>query len=157
MLERPARFWLPPAMLDCAAHMLLYLDEPQAMQRIALEHLLDRFAATRVAIGLGTPYDPKYQVCATQGGRTAMFRMSSAYGVAQSAPLDSIDLAIRRSSLPRCSERPDRAADCGRRWSVSERALKLARRLELGDRSFGIVCVAQTEERRRGDGEDHFT
>ena len=145
----------PPAMLDCAAHMLLYLDEPQAMQRIALEHLLDRFAATRVAIGFGTPYDPKYRICATQM-RTDC-DVPDELGVAwpnQDRWIQSIwqssaavyldvqnDLIVRglQPSLERFRAR-----------------VKLARRLELDDRSFGIVCVAQTEERRRWGWEDHF-
>ena len=42
---------VPSAMLDCGAHMLLYLDEPQTMMRIGLSHLLERFAATRTAAG----------------------------------------------------------------------------------------------------------
>jgi hypothetical protein len=35
-------FWI---MLDCGAHMLLYFNEPQMMQWIGLQHLLERFAA----------------------------------------------------------------------------------------------------------------
>jgi DNA-binding CsgD family transcriptional regulator len=137
----------PPAMLDCAAHMLLYFDEPQTMER-ALEHLLDRFAATRVAIGFGTPYDPKYQICATQM-RTDC-DVPDELGVAwpnQDRWIQSIwqsrvalyldvqnDLIVRglRPSLERFRAR-----------------VKLARRLEWDDRSFGIVCIAQTEEHRR--------
>jgi DNA-binding CsgD family transcriptional regulator len=145
----------PAAMLDCAAHMLLYFDEPQTMQRIALEHLLDRFAATRVAIGFGSPYDPNYQICATQRRRDC--DVPDELGVVwpnQDRWIQSIwqssatvyldvqkDLVVRglRPSLERFRAR-----------------VKLARRLELDDRSFGIVCVAQTEERRRWGSEDQF-
>jgi hypothetical protein len=56
----------PSAMLDCGAHMLLYFDQPQMMQQIGLQHLLERFAATRVVLGFGTPNDPKLQACAVQ-------------------------------------------------------------------------------------------
>jgi hypothetical protein len=111
----------PPAMLDCAAHMLLYLDEPQAMQRIALEHLLDRFAATRVAIGFGTPYDPKYQVCATQ--RRTDCDVPDELGVAWPNQHRWIQSIWQSGAAVYLDVQNDLiGADCGRRWSVSERA-----------------------------------
>jgi DNA-binding CsgD family transcriptional regulator len=145
----------PPAMLDCAAHMLLYLDEPQAMQRIALEHLLDRFAATRVAIGFGTPYDPKYQVCATQ--RRTDCDVPDELGVAWPNQHRWIQSIWQSSAAVYLDVQEDQIGR-GLRPSLERfRArVKLARRLELDDRSFGIVCVAQTEERRRWGWEDQF-
>jgi DNA-binding CsgD family transcriptional regulator len=49
-------------MLDCAAHMLLYFDEPRAMQQIGLRHLLERFQAARGAVIYGTPLDGRFRV-----------------------------------------------------------------------------------------------
>jgi hypothetical protein len=57
---------VPSSMLDCGAHMLLYLDEPQTMMQIGLAHLLERFAATRADVGFGSSCVPSYQAAAAQ-------------------------------------------------------------------------------------------
>lgn len=46
--------------LDCAAHMILYLDEPAMVQRIGLTHLIERLNACRADIGLGSPDQPSH-------------------------------------------------------------------------------------------------
>ena len=50
----------PASMLDCAAHMLLCFDEPEAMYSAALRFMLERFRASRVDFGFGSPDKPVY-------------------------------------------------------------------------------------------------
>jgi hypothetical protein len=48
------------SMLDCAAHMLFCFDEPEAMYSAALRFMLERFRASRVDFGFGSPDKPVY-------------------------------------------------------------------------------------------------
>lgn len=143
---------VPSAMLDCGAHMLLYLEEPQAMLRIGLGHLIERLAATRGDIGYGGACDPRYRACVSQSRNDCdvpdilQFAWPNQHHVLQSiwhtrAPvyLDVQEDMVGglRPSLQRLRVRT-----------------KLARRLECGNRGFGIVCIDQTEECRRWAQDD---
>jgi DNA-binding CsgD family transcriptional regulator len=145
---------VPSAMLDCGAHMLLYLAEPQTMMRIGLSHLLERFAATRTDVGFGSSCDPNYQAVAAQ--RREDCDVPDALGVAwpnQHHVLQS----VWRSATPVYLDVHD--AFVGSLRPALQRLrvrAKIARRLECGGRSFGIVCVDQTEERRRWAQDDQI-
>lgn len=137
----------PPAMLDCFAHMLLYFDEPQMMHQIGLQHLLDRFAATRVDLGFGSMSDRKFQACAVQ--RRSDCDVPDVLGMAwpnQDRAIQSVWQSRRAVYLDVGQDpvlQPARPVLKRLRTRV-----KLARRLEDGNRSFGIVCIDHTEERR---------
>jgi DNA-binding CsgD family transcriptional regulator len=138
---------VPPAMLDCGGHMLLYFDEPSAVLRIGLRHLLDRFGATRGAIGLGSPHDPIFRPCAVE--MQAGLDVPNVLGFAH----PNQDRAIQSVWH---SDRPvyyDVVHDpaMNRLLPIMQnfrtRAL-MARRLEYRNRSFGLICIDHTEERR---------
>ncbi len=144
---------VPPAMLDCGAHMLLYFREPEMMQQIGFQHLMERFAATRIDLGFGSPNESKYLICA--GHRRSDCNVPDMRGVTwpnQDRSLQSVwqsertvYLDVRRDSI--LSEvRP--ALE-----SVRTR-VKMARRLEYGNRSFGMICIDQTEEHRQWNDND---
>jgi DNA-binding CsgD family transcriptional regulator len=137
----------PSAMLDCGAHMLLYFDNPSMMLRIGLQHLLERFAATRADLGFGSANDLKYQACAVQTqadcdipdvlGFALPNRDHAIQSVWHSKRTVYFDIrrdAVAKGLLPTLERLRTR--------------VKMARRLEYGNRSFGIVCIDHTEEYR---------
>jgi DNA-binding CsgD family transcriptional regulator len=144
---------VPSAMLDCGAHMLLYFREPEMMQQIGFQHLMERFAATRIDLGFGSPSEAEYLICA--GQRRSDCNIPDMRGVTwpnQARGLQSvwqsertIYLDVRRDSILK-DVRP--ALE-----SVRTR-VKLARRLEHGNRSFGMICIDQTEEHRQWNDND---
>jgi DNA-binding CsgD family transcriptional regulator len=142
-----------PAMLDCGAHMLLYLDEPQTMLQIGLTHLLERFDATRTDIGYGSACDPKYEAVAAQ--RREDCDVPDMLGFAWPNQHHLLQ-SIWRSPVAIYLDVKHDAIVGGLRPSLEHLRVraKLARRLEFGNRSFGIICVDQTEERRRWARED---
>jgi DNA-binding CsgD family transcriptional regulator len=144
---------VPPTMLDCGAHMLLYFDEPQMMQRIGLQHLLERFAATRVDLGFGTSNDPKYQICAVQ--KRADCDVPDMLGVSWPNRARALQSVWQSKSTIYFDVRCDPTMKELRPALERVRTLvKMARRLEHGNRSFGMICVDQTEERRRWSESD---
>jgi DNA-binding CsgD family transcriptional regulator len=144
---------VPPAMLDCGAHMLLYFDEPQMMQRIGLQHLLERFAATRVELGFGSPNDPKFQACAVQ--RQADCDVPDVLGVTWPNRDRGIRSVWQSKSTMYFDIRSDPIMSELRPMLERVRTrVSMARRLEYGNRSFGHICVDHTEERRRWSESD---
>jgi DNA-binding CsgD family transcriptional regulator len=144
---------VPCAMLDCGAHMLLYFDEPETMQQIGLQHLLERFAATRADLGFATPNDPEYQICAVQ--RQAHCNIPDMLGVTWPNRHRAIQSVWQSKSAIYVDVRCDPIL--GELRPALERVrtrVKMVRRLEYGNRSFGMICVAQTEERRRWSESD---
>jgi DNA-binding CsgD family transcriptional regulator len=138
----------PAAMLDCGAHMLLYFDEPSIMLGVGLQHLLERFDATRVNLGFGSQYGPEHQISAEQ--RRTDCDVPDSVGVVgpnrdralqyvwhskRTLYADVLHDPIMNGLLPTLQPLRTRA--------------KMLRRLEYESRSFGIVCVDQTEECRR--------
>jgi DNA-binding CsgD family transcriptional regulator len=143
----------PPAMLDCGAHMLLYLDRPQMVQRIGLQHLLERFAATRVDLGFGTPNDPNYQACAVE--RQVGCNIPDVLGVTWPNRHRGIQAVWRSKSTIHIDVCCDPTVSELRPALERVRTrVKMARRLEYRNRSFGIVCIDQTEERRQWSESD---
>jgi hypothetical protein len=108
-------------MLDCGAHMLLYLDQPLMGQRIGLQHLLERFAAARVDLGFGTSSDPKYQACAVETQQIAISRTCRASpGQIGLAPFKPFGNPKARSISMFAAIRL--WVNCGRYWNTSKPA-----------------------------------
>jgi DNA-binding CsgD family transcriptional regulator len=139
----------PGAMLDCAAHMLLYADDPEAAQRIGMQHLLERFDATRIDLGFGSPNNDEH--IATAFVRREGCDAPSPVGVR----LPNRDQGIQvvwRSSRPVFLDIERDPLLARMRHMIRENfrtRTKLACRLEHHGSLFGIVCVDQTEDRRR--------
>jgi len=145
----------PAAMIDCAAHMLLYADDLASVERIGMNHLLDRFDATRIDLGFGSPH-------------------SAIYAAANFARRDGCD-----APSPIGIELPNRDRGIQIVWEVNKpvyidierdpalarmRSMiretfrtkaKIAHRLEYRSELFGIICVDDTEEARRWEDRDH--
>jgi DNA-binding CsgD family transcriptional regulator len=136
-----------PAMLDCAAHMLLYFDQPDVMRQIALQHLLERFDATRADLGFASPLDPFY--CASSVEQRTDCRVPDVLGT--KVPNQSLGVqTIWRSRTSLYFDVANEPA-CHSLRPLLERAgtrAKMARRVEHADRGFALICVDHTEERR---------
>jgi DNA-binding CsgD family transcriptional regulator len=144
---------VPSAMLDCGAHMLLYFNEPQIMQQIGFQHLMERFAATRVDLGFGTPHEPKYRICA--GQRRSDCNVPDMLGVIWPNQDRSIQSVWQSRRTVYLDVRHDPILREVRPALESVRTrVKMARRLEHGNRSFGMICIDQTEERRQWNDSD---
>jgi DNA-binding CsgD family transcriptional regulator len=139
---------VPPSMLDCGAHMLLYFDEPSVMKRIGLQHLLERFGATRGDIGLGSAYDPIYRPSAVE--THADYDVPNILGVAH-PNRDRAIQSVWQSNHPIYFDVVydpimNRLLPAMKRFRTRA---KMTRRLEYRNRSFGLICIDHTEERRR--------
>jgi DNA-binding CsgD family transcriptional regulator len=145
----------PRAMLDCAAHMLLYADDLPSAERIGLRHLLERFDGTRIDLGYATPESDQFVYDAAE------CRANCDAPSTSGARLPNRDPGIQvvwRSSRPVYLDfdRDPRLARM--RPMVRERfrtRVKLARRLEVQNARFGIICIDNTEERARWSETDH--
>lgn len=137
---------VPPAMLDCAAHMLLYFDDPAGVRRIALQHLLQRYGAARADLGFGSPSLAVYRACAS------LRQMDCDVPDMVGRELPNLDPGIqvvwRSERTIVLDVRTEPALDCLRPviLALGTRS-KLARRLEYRDTLFGIVCVDRTDAR----------
>ena len=144
----------PAPMLDCAAHMLLYLDDAKTMQEIGLHHLLDRMSASRVDVGFGAQTDSIYRAAVSVRHKDCS--VPDVTGI----PLPNRDRGVqivweaKRSIYLDVAGEPmlDRMRPALERFGTRA---KLARRLEHQSRVFGILCVDQTEERQRWGAQDH--
>jgi DNA-binding CsgD family transcriptional regulator len=142
-----ARGSAPAPMLDCAAHMLLYADDLEAVEHIALRHLLDRFDATRVDLGFASPGADDYVSVASE--RRGDCEVPNPVGVRLPNRDHGIQVVWRSSRPVYLDIERDpllsrmRALIRGRFGTRS----KLARRLEHAGEHFGLVCIDDTEER----------
>jgi DNA-binding CsgD family transcriptional regulator len=141
----------PSSMLDCGAHMLLYLDEPSTVLKIGLHHLLERFDATRIDLGFASPCDPFYRASTVE--RRPDCSAPNVLGVKIPNRHCAVQ-TIWHSNNPICFDIRNEPGLHSLRPMLdhlSTRA-KMARRLEWRGSGFGIICVDQTEERRSWHG-----
>jgi len=133
----------PASMLDCAAHMILYLDTQEVVHRIALQFLLERFGATRANLGYGNPTAPFY-------ASSAIETVSDLSVPSTERPIPNHVEAIQRvwRSAEPVSLNTSNASGMERMWAAAKTKAKLARRLEFADRVFGIVCIDDTVTER---------
>jgi DNA-binding CsgD family transcriptional regulator len=147
LLDRQQR--APASMLDCAAHMLLNFDEPEAMYRVALRFLLERFGASRVDFGFGSPEKLVYIPNAVElvpGLDVPQFEGTFPNRI---WPVQQVwkSHAPVYQSLESCP-------GIERYWAVIGSKSKLARRLEVEERQFGLICVDDTDAVRNWDAAD---
>jgi DNA-binding CsgD family transcriptional regulator len=129
----------PSSMLDCAAHMLLYLDSQNAVHRIALQFLLERMDATRSNLGYGDPGMPRYVASAVE-------TVSGLAVPLCNHPIPNHVESIQRvwrSPQPVCLDLQS-AVGIQKIWVAAKTKAKLARRLETEHRVFGLVCIDDT-------------
>jgi DNA-binding CsgD family transcriptional regulator len=139
---------IPAAMLDCGAHMLLYLDQPSTVQRIALKHLLHRLRAPRADIGFGSPDEDSYKATTVETQADSGICSNPKSAVPNRHPAVQI---VWRSKEPVCLNivRDPIVGSLRTQTLETGTRAKLACRLEYGTRIFGMVCVDDNDESRR--------
>jgi DNA-binding CsgD family transcriptional regulator len=144
----PRRGVAPGAMLDCAAHMLLYFDEPRTMRRIALQHLVEHFGATRAGFSFGSPNGAKLESC--DEVKRADSDVADRIGTAWSCQHPALQLIWRSKHTIYVDVRQLPVLDSARLMleCYNIRA-KMVRRLEVADHRFGTVCIEQMDEYRQ--------
>jgi DNA-binding CsgD family transcriptional regulator len=136
----------PASMLDCAAHMLLYFDEPAAMYRVALRFLLEQFQASRVDFGFGAPDKPVYIPSAVEIVSDLSVPQFEGPFPNQIWPVQQVwrSCGPVYQSLVSCP-------GIDKYWAAVGSKSKMARRLEVEDQIFGLMCVDDTDEVRGWD------
>lgn len=139
----------PSSMLDCAAHMLLYFDEPETMYRVALRFLLERFRASRVDFGFGKPDKPVYIPNAVELAPDRSVPQFECAFPNQIWPIQQVWQSPRPvyQSLESCP-------GIEKHWAAIGSKAKLARRLEVEDQIFGLICIDDTDLVRGWDAGD---
>jgi len=135
---------VPSVMLDCAAHMLLYFDEPKTMYRIGLRFLLEHFRASRVDFGFGTPEKPVYIPNVVELVPDLCVPQFDCAFPNQIWPVQQVWQARGPvyQSLESCP-------GIEKYWDAIGSKTQMARRLEVEDHIFGLICVDDTDEVRR--------
>jgi DNA-binding CsgD family transcriptional regulator len=147
----------PPDMLDCAAHMLLYLDEPDVVHEIGLSHLLRTFDATRADLGYATPESREYMPSAIQvvPNSNALVSLSEGFSLPNLDPGIQIVWNANHPVFIDVERDPVVAQIRPVMREKLHVRTKLARRLDVDGQAFGIVCIDQTEESRVWSEADH--
>jgi DNA-binding CsgD family transcriptional regulator len=139
----------PASMLDCAAHMLLNFEQPEAMYRVALRFLLERFRASRVDFGLGNPDMAVYVPSAVEIVPDLAVPQFEGELPNQIWPVQQ----VWQSPGP-VYQSLDSCPGIDRYWVAVGSKSKLARRLEVEDELFGLICIDDTDTVRRWDAAD---
>jgi DNA-binding CsgD family transcriptional regulator len=139
----------PASMLDCAAHMLLCFDEPATMYSAALRFMLERFQASRVDFGFGGPEKPVYIPSAVETTSDLLIPPFEGAFPNQIWPVQQVWQARGPvyQSL-RCSPGIEEY------WAGLGSKSKMARRLEVDNQVFGLVCIDDTDVVRAWDTTD---
>lgn len=149
---------VPSVMLDCAAHMLLYLDQPEIVHEIGLTHLLRTFNATRTDLGYGTPEALEYTPHAIQvvPNSNALVNLDAGFRLPNLDPGIQIVWNANHPVFIDVERDPIVAQIRPIMREELRVRTKLARRLDVDGQAFGIVCIDQTEESRVWNEQDHL-
>lgn len=147
---------VPSAMLDCAAHMLLYLDDPAGLQRAVLRHLLEKLDASRTDIGLGSAEEPMHRI-AVEEWRDGAPDLGKGRQVPNKHP--AVQIVWRSNGPVYLDIQNDPVLGTLRAVTLGRGArAKLACRIQDGGRVIGMVCVDAREPRGdwNGAGRDYL-
>jgi DNA-binding CsgD family transcriptional regulator len=129
----------PQSMLNCAAHMLFCHSSQDAVHRIALQFLLEKFGATRTSLGYGDPGTPQYAPRAVETTSRLMVPV-----IDQPIPnhMDSIQRVWQTPEPVQFNPQSDHEIE--KMWAAVGTKAKLARRLEAKGHIFGLLCIDDT-------------
>jgi DNA-binding CsgD family transcriptional regulator len=139
----------PASMLDCAAHMLLCFEEPEAMHSAALRFMLERFQASRVDFGFGSPDKPVYIPNAVELVPDLSIPPFEGAFPNQIWPVQQ----VWRSCGP-VYQSLESCPGIEKYWAGLGSKSKIARRLEVEGQVFGLICVDDTDAVRSWDAAD---
>jgi DNA-binding CsgD family transcriptional regulator len=139
------RYDTPAATLDCVAHMLLYLDQPQRVLELALTHLVGRLGVCRGDAGLGQPEaerfvaDVAYEEPSRAAPTTLGMQLPNRHALLQQ---------VWRTARPVRIEAVAQNRQLGRlraHFVALRTTAMLARRLDYQGRMLGLICLDHTQ------------
>lgn len=136
----------PGPLLDCVAHMLLYIDQPDTLLEIALSYLVRTLAACRGDAGVSAPHLPLYTPTAVY--LDPCYEAPTMLGVSLSNKHPILQL-IWRTSGPVRFEQVEQNPVIGdlREAFINLRSRSMvARSLEYSNTTLGLICLDHTEE-----------
>lgn len=136
----------PAALLDCVAHMLLYLDQPDTLLEVALGYLVRTLSACRGDAGVGTPRSSFYTPSAIYlDPRRDAPTMLGANVPNQHPVLQLVWQTAGPVRLEQVETNPLIGSLREAFIELHSRSM-LARRLEHRNAMLGLICIDHTEE-----------
>ena len=136
----------PRPLLDCLAHMLLYIDQPDTLLEIALSYLVHTLSACRGDAGVTAPYLPSYDPSAVYLDPRRDAPTMLGVSLPNTHPLTQL---VWHTNGPVCFEQIEQNPVIGdlRDAFISLRSRSMiARRLEHHTVALGLICLDHTEE-----------
>ena len=140
------RYNSPGPLLDCVAHMLLYIDRPDTLLEVALSYLVRTLAACRGDAGVSTPNLPLYTPTAVYLDPRREAPTMLGVSIPNTHPILQL---IWRTNGPVRLEQVEQNPVIGdlREAFMSLRSRSMvARRLEDHNTTLGLICLDHTEE-----------
>lgn len=136
----------PGPLLDCVAHMLLYIDRPDTLLEVALGYLVRSLAACRGDAGVGTPRAPFYTPTSVYLDPRREAPTMLGISVPNRHPVLQL---VWRTGGPVRFEQVEQNPVIGNLreafMSLRSRSM-IARRLEHDNAILGLICLDHTEE-----------
>ena len=136
----------PGPLLDCVAHMLLYLDQPATLLEVALAYLVRALTVCRGDAGIVSVHTPAYTPCAVflDPRRDAPTML----GASLSNLHPMLQLVWRSDAPVRFEQVEDNPIIGDLREAFLELRSRsmVARRLEYHNAILGLICLDHTEE-----------
>lgn len=136
----------PGPLLDCVAHMLLYIDQPDTLLEIALSYLVHSLAASRGDAGVCAPSFPAYIPSAVYLDPRRDAPTMLGVSLPNKHPITQL---VWHTDGPVRFEQIEQNPVIGdlREAFISLRSRSMvARRLEHHDTALGVICLDHTEE-----------
>lgn len=136
----------PGPLLDCVAHMLLYIDQPDALLEIGLSYLVRTLGVCRGDAGISAPYLTLYTPTAVYLDPRREAPTMLGISIPNKHPILQL---IWHTTGPVRFEQVEQNPVIGdlREAFISLRSRSMvARRLEHYDTTLGLICLDHTEE-----------
>ncbi|MGH2821401.1 MAG: helix-turn-helix transcriptional regulator [Actinomycetota bacterium] len=137
---------VPQDTLNCVAHLILVIENPEEMMNIALEYMVNKLSACRADAGFGTPGDRIYRPASVYYNRRSD---PPAYtGIVFSNQTKIFQKTWKQSSPIMCEnvDTNPLLLDSRKKFESIRSKSILLQRLVLDRNPVGIVCVDFTQE-----------
>lgn len=136
-----------PETLNCVAHLILTIDDPAAMARVALQHVIDRLGACRADLGFVARTDAVYDpLCVHYNAASAPVACDDAVYPNRA---HIFQRTWRQAAPVTCDDvhTDPLLADSRHVFDAIHSKSILFQRLSLGAQPVGLACVDFTHER----------
>ncbi len=136
----------PRPMLDCVAHMLLYIDQPDTLLEIALGYLVHTLSACRGDAGVTAPHLPAYNPSAIYLDPRRDVPTMLGVSLPNKHPVTQLVWRTNGSVRFELIEQNPVIGDLRDAFMSLRSRSMIARRLEYHDAALGLICIDHTEE-----------